>query len=107
MRTVMVIDGADNCAYDCFLASEELFGRLFPGAGQDVEFIEDVLAREGEALNGALAAMWRRPVRRTDLRGIDGLLFYGLLHRKRFYPNKRDSDLDWVGRSFGTERPGG
>lgn len=69
MKTILVIDRADNCAYDCFLASEDLFGRIYPGEGQDVEFIEDVLAREGERLDEEFKAMWRRPVRKTDVRG--------------------------------------
>ncbi|MFC4671246.1 hypothetical protein ACFO5X_22030 [Seohaeicola nanhaiensis] len=42
--------------------------------------------------------MWRRPVARKDIRGIDGILFYELTHKKKFYPNKRDSDLDGWGR---------
>lgn len=99
MKTIMVIDGAENCAYDCFLASEPLFDRIFPGRGQDIDFIEDVLAREGEALDGEFAAMWSRRVRKRDVQGIDAMLFYGLLHKKRFYPNKRGADLDDGGRA--------
>jgi hypothetical protein len=49
MKTVLVIDGAENCAYDCFEASDALFARIFPAEGQDVEFIEDYMARSSEA----------------------------------------------------------
>ena len=100
MKTILVIDGADNCAYDCFLASDDLFRRIYPGDGQDIEFIEDLLERSPDGdLDQEFEAMWRRRITKKDVRGIDGILFYELLHKKKFYPNKRDSDLDGVGRA--------
>jgi len=38
--------------------------------------------------------MWGRRVPKREVQGIDGILFYGPLNKKRFDPNKRDSDLD-------------
>jgi hypothetical protein len=99
-RTILIIDGAANCAYDCFLASDELFAAIFPGEGQDIEFIEDFVARDPHgAYTAAFDAMWKNSVRKKDIRGIDGVLFYELSFKKEFYPNKRDSDLDGRGRS--------
>ncbi len=100
MKTVMVVDGALNCAYDCFAADEELFAALFPGDGQDIEFIEDFQDRTDGRWDDSLSAMWASPLDRKQLRGIDGILFYGLPEKKPFYPNKRDTDLDGRGRGF-------
>jgi hypothetical protein len=94
VRTILVIDGAENCAYDCFSASDDLFRAIFPGEGQDVEFFEDFQARHPEGdQDEEFRMMWQRPVARKAIRGIDGLLFYDLEHKKRFYPNRRESDL--------------
>lgn len=99
MKTILVVDGADNCAYDCFLADEALFQAIFPGKDQDIEFIEDFLEREtGNKSESSFAEMWNRPVRKKEIVGIDGILFYELLHKKEFYPNKQDSDLSKTGR---------
>lgn len=93
-KNVMIIDGADNCAYDIFSVPEDFFVMLFPSSGQDVEFIEDVLARhkDGE-LDSLFAEMWKHPILKKDALGIHGILFYELAKKKRFYPTKRDSDL--------------
>lgn len=103
MRTIMVIDGADNCAYDCFLIDDDLFSVIFPLEGQDVEFIEDLVDRAEQKFRetGAkldLSPLWENYVERKNVRGIDGILFYELAKKKKFYPNKRDSDLDGIGR---------
>lgn len=98
MKTIQVIDGADNCAYDCFLASDGLFAAIFPENGQNVEFIEDFRRREGGKHDAAFSQMWKRRLVKNDIRGIDGTLFYELEHKKQYYPNKRDSDLDGSGR---------
>lgn len=100
MKTILVVDGAENCAYDCFLMSERLFELVFPGEGQDVEFYEDVERRfSGGALDEEFSAMWGRRVSKKNINGIDGTLFYGLQSKKKYYPNKRDADLDGVGRA--------
>jgi hypothetical protein len=36
-----------NCAYSVFQASEKIFKTIFPG-DQDIEFIEDLIARIGK-----------------------------------------------------------
>ena len=94
MKNIMVIDGAINCAYDIFGASEELFAAIFPGDGQNIEFIEDFLKRypNGE-FDQEFSEMWEKRVEKRDVLGIDGILFYELENKKIFYPNKRDSDI--------------
>jgi hypothetical protein len=94
MKNVMIIDGADNCAYDVFEVSDVFFSLLFPGKGQDIEFIEDVLARhESGKLDSQFSEMWRHLVPKKDVIGIHGILFYELEKKKKYYPTKRDSDL--------------
>ena len=47
MKSIQVIDGADNCAYDVFSISDKSFEKIFPD-GQDIEFIKDLIHRLGE-----------------------------------------------------------
>jgi hypothetical protein len=95
VKNIMVIDGADNCTYDCFSVSDEFFRIVFPAEGQDIEFIEDVLARHPSgALDEYFNEMWRSRVKnKWDINGIHGLLFYELQAKRPFYPNKRDADI--------------
>jgi len=103
VKTILVVDGAENCAYDHFQASDQFFALLFPGDQQDVEFIEDFCDRHiNDDLEAEFAQLWARPVHKREVNGIDGILFYGLLSKKIFYPNKRDSDLDATGRGWKT-----
>lgn len=92
MRSIQVIDGADNAVYDIFAANEDEFAMLFP-AGQDVAFIDEVMVRAPKAeLDRALAAIWQRRVAKADVNGIHGVLFYEMAHKKRYYPTRRDED---------------
>lgn len=47
MKNIQVIDGADNRVYDIFAATDEEFGLIFP-QGQDIAFIDEVMARGSE-----------------------------------------------------------
>jgi len=101
MKNILVVDGADNCAYDIYSCSDDDYSAIFPGAGQDIEFVEDFFARTGEQEASKITArLWANPIRKRDVRGIDGTLFFGLLAKKNFYPNKQDSDLNGTGRPW-------
>ena len=101
MKTIQIIVGAENCAYDYFSADNELFLAIFPENGQDIEFIEDFLVRvPDDSFDDLFALMWRRPVAKKNVRGVDGVLFYELQNKKKFYPNKRDRDLNGSGRTL-------
>jgi hypothetical protein len=92
MKNIQVIDGAENCVYDIFAATDEEFALLFP-PGEDVAFINEVISRVNEnALNKALSMIWTRRVRKCDANGIHGLLFYELDDKKIFYPTRRDEE---------------
>jgi hypothetical protein len=92
MKNIQVIDAADNCVYDIFSATDVEFDLIFP-VGQDVAFIEEVIARVPEnILNGALDMVWKRRLPKSDAIGIHGQLFYGLDHKAKYYPSRRDEE---------------
>lgn len=92
MKNIQVIDGADNCVYDVFAATDEEFALIFPER-TDVAFIDEVLARpQQEQVDLAFSAIWKRRVRKTEISGIHGTLFYELEHKKQYYPTRRDEE---------------
>lgn len=92
MKNIQVIDGADNCVYDIFAATEEEFALVFP-AGTDIAFIDEVYA-SGDAglLDAAFSRIWTRRQRKAEVHGIHGTLFYELDAKKAYYPTRRDEE---------------
>jgi hypothetical protein len=92
MKNLQVIDGAENSVYDIFAATEEEFALIFP-AGQDVAFIDEVMARGPEKqLDETFTRIWRRRIPKRDVMGIHGLLFYDLEYKKQYYPTRQDEE---------------
>ncbi|PTU72819.1 hypothetical protein [Pseudomonas mangrovi] len=92
MKNIQVIDGAVNCVYDIFAATDDEFSLVFP-EGTNVAFIDEVLERHAEqALDDAFKNIWTRPVRKSEVMGIHGILFYELDAKKPYYPNRLDED---------------
>jgi hypothetical protein len=92
MRNIQVIDGAENAVYDVFAATDDEFIVLFP-EGQDVAFIDEVIARGQEKeINDIVARIWKRRIPKREAMGIHGILFYELEHKKRYYPTRRDEE---------------
>jgi hypothetical protein len=90
MKNIQVIDGADNCVYDIFAATDEA---LIFRSGEDVAFIDEVMAHGAEAdLDLAFSSIWKRRVRKAEAMGIHGILFYELEHKKQYYPTRRDEE---------------
>lgn len=98
MKNIQVIDGALNCAYDVFAVDDDIFFLIFPLKDQNIEFAEDFEARlesgklsdqEREDLD---KRMWSNRVRKKDIVGIHGTLFYQLEFKKKYYPDKIDLD---------------
>jgi len=70
-KNIQVVDGAENCTYDIFEADEGDFGKIFPGEGQDVEFIEDFVARVGESEATRITeSMWSRRIDKKAAGGV-------------------------------------
>lgn len=94
MKNIQVITGYDNCTYSVYAVTDEEFRMLFPEAGQDVEFIEDVIDRVGdESLGLLMLPVWERPVSKPDVVGIHGTVFYQLDWKKKYYPTKRAAEM--------------
>ena len=93
MKNIQIIDGAMNCVFDIFGATEEEFGLIFP-PGQDIAFIDDVYASQEarNELDKAFSAIWSRRIQKNAVRGIHGTLFYELDAKKRYYPTRRDEE---------------
>lgn len=92
MKNIQVIDGAVNCVYDIFAATDDEFDLIFP-EGTNIAFIEDVCARENEeVLANAFTNIWARPIQKAEANGIHGIIFYGLIEKKKYYPNLRDEE---------------
>ena len=92
MKNIQVIDGADNCVYDIFAATDEEFALVFPD-GQDIAFIDEVCSRgDFIKLDQAFAMIWTRRVPKPKAIGIHGTLFYELDHKSIYYPTRRDEE---------------
>ena len=91
-RFIQVIDGAENCVYDTFSASESDFSRLFPN-GSDIAFSEDLFRRDDvDEIAEILEKLWTNRVPKTQTMGIHGTLFYGMEHKRAYYPTLRDEE---------------
>ncbi|MFZ6774027.1 hypothetical protein ACO0LB_15055 [Undibacterium sp. SXout7W] len=92
MKNIQVIDGAMNSVYDIFAATEDEFSLIFP-EGQDIAFIDEVLARgPRESLDAAFSEIWNRRLPKAEVMGIHGILFYELEHKKQYYPTRKDEE---------------
>jgi hypothetical protein len=92
LKNIQVIDSAKNSVYDVFSATDEEFALIFP-AGQDVAFIDEVMARgPTKELDDAFTRIWKRRIAKRETMGIHGLLFYGLESKKQYYPTRRDEE---------------
>ena len=92
MKNIQIIDGAINCVYDIFAATDEEFATIFP-EGTDIAFIDEVYTRENsEKLDGIFSELWRRPVPKDQAMGSHGILFYELNEKMPFYPSRKDKE---------------
>jgi hypothetical protein len=95
MKNVQVIDGAENCTYPIYSFTDDEFKTIFPGEGQDIEFIKDVSKRIGEkAMIQTLKGPWSRgEMNKEEVQGIHGTLFYQLEEKKKYYPTKKEIEM--------------
>lgn len=99
MKNIQIIDGGLNATFSVFQATDDEFVSIFPN-GQDMEFVEDFLARLGEgAAEVVLSAIWERPILKRDAKGIDGTLFYGGGERREHVPPTK-REVDWSEQSI-------
>ena len=94
MKNVQIIDGAANCTYSIYAFTDTEFEKFFPGAGQDIEFINEAFDRIGEReASTMLSEVWKRPIKKPNVIGIHGTLFYGLDKKRKYYPSKSEQDI--------------
>jgi hypothetical protein len=92
MKNIQIIDGAINCVYDIFEATDDEFKLIFP-AGQDIAFIDEVWSNgSNDELGRAFQEIWKRRVPKNQANGIHGLLFYQLDEKKIYYPTRKDEE---------------
>jgi hypothetical protein len=95
MKNIQIIDGALNCTFSFFQATDEEFALLFPEPGQDIQFAEDLADLPAqEEIVPALNRIWERPIRKQDVQGINGTIFYELQRYKSIYHEKREDAVD-------------
>src|SRR5215207_9936829 len=92
MKNIQVIDGALNAVYDIFAAPDHVFDLVFL-PGTDVAFDEEIAQRQNaDEVYDALNTIWQNRVPKANAMGIHGVLFYGLLHKREYYPTLRDEE---------------
>ena len=65
MKNIQNIDGAKNCVYDIFQATDAEFGLIF-STGTDIAFIDEVYDRgDNEVLDQAFECIWKRRIRKS------------------------------------------
>lgn len=91
MKNIQVIDGAENCVYDIFAATDEEFTLVFP-KGTDITFIDEVYAGGNrKRLDAVFNKIWQRRVKTSEVQqGIHGTIFYEPEEKKLHYPSRRD-----------------
>ena len=94
MTNIQIIDGAQNCTYSLYAATNAEFALLFP-RGSDVGFPDEILRRlvRRRALP-VFNALWERPVDKRTARGIHRTLLYELDFKKKFCPTRREAEMD-------------
>lgn len=92
MKNVQIIDGAINCVYDIFAVTDEEFALIFK-ENTDVAFIDEIYAEgDSESLDLAFANIWRRRIKKSEVCGIHGIIFYELEMKKIYYPTRKDEE---------------
>jgi hypothetical protein len=90
VKNIQVIDGADNATYSIFQATDDEFAAIFPGLDQDLEVVEDYVARVGEdEASETLSRLWERPIYKHNVEGIHGTLFYDYKEKAKYLPKSR------------------
>lgn len=92
-ENIQVIDDAENCAYSIFAATDREFA-LISGEGRSIAFAGEVIRKVGsKRWNEVSSKVWKRGIKREVI-GIYRTVFHKLGFKKRYHPNRRETDLD-------------
>ena len=95
MKNIQVVDGAVNCGFPIYATTNDEFRMIFPGLDQDLEIVEDFIARVGEdRADAILGAIWDRRIDKKSALGIHGTLFYEKKEKRACFPASR-READW------------
>lgn len=95
MKNIQIIHRAVNATFSLFQATDNEFAAIFPGAGQDIELIEDFTERVGqEQALRILSPVWERPILKRDAQGVHGTLYYEYTDRRQYLPASK-REVDW------------
>jgi hypothetical protein len=95
MKNIQIIDGALNCTFSLFQATDEEFALIFPEPRQDIQYAEDLAGLPNQAeIDVAFSRIWERPIRKRDAQGIHGTIFYELERYKKWYREKREDAVE-------------
>ncbi len=94
MKNILIVDGAVNATFSVFQATDDEFAVLFPN-GEEIEVIEDVIERVGEAVTDEIfARVWERPILKREAQGVHATLIYDEPSRRDYLPISR-REVDW------------
>jgi hypothetical protein len=89
MKNIQIIDDAINATYDIFSVTDEDFDKIFVH-NTDVLFIEDI--DFNDEISSIFQKMWDQRIKKSEVNGIHGTIFYGLEDKKCFYPTLKDEE---------------
>lgn len=93
MKAIQIIDGAENCLYEIYAATDEEFSKIFPD-DTDIQFIEDVRKRLNTSeLSEIFKKLWNRPVDKKAVNGIYGTLFYEQYYKNIYFPTRKEAEM--------------
>ena len=94
MKNVQVISAADETRYPIYAVTDEEFCQIFPDKRQNVEFAENMFRRIGNRKAALLLKATReREVEKSEIFGIHGTLFCGLIFKQKYFPSKNDTEM--------------
>ena len=89
MKNIQVIDGALNCVYDIFQATESEFDLIFKN-DTNITFSDEL--ESSIELEKAFKNIWARRIPKNKAMGIHGTIFYEMEHKKEYYPTRKDEE---------------
>lgn len=92
MKNIQIIDGAINCVYDVFQATEEDFDLIFPN-GTDIAFSDELDSREEKKeISEAIERLWKNRISKKRIEGLHGTIFFECEQKKEYYPTRIDDE---------------
>lgn len=94
LKTVLIFDCNPEKPIVACLAAKRLFDKIFFQPEQDVEFLEDLEQRLGiDAAAKLIRSLLERTVRKSDISGIDGVIYIESQEKKKYFVTKIDADI--------------